>query len=44
MKDDRVFIEHIQASINKIELYILGMDRIAFSKDTLVQDAVIRKL
>lgn len=44
MKDDRVYIEHIQASINKIELYILGMDRIAFSKDTLVQDAVIRKL
>ncbi|MFN2379590.1 MAG: DUF86 domain-containing protein [Bacteroidales bacterium] len=44
MKDDRVYIEHIQASINKIALYILGMDRKAFSSDTLVQDAVVRQL
>jgi uncharacterized protein with HEPN domain len=44
MKDDRVYIEHIQASISKIELYILVMDLKAFSKTTLVQDAVVRQL
>lgn len=32
MKDDSIYIEHILASINKIELYILGMDRKAFLK------------
>jgi uncharacterized protein with HEPN domain len=44
MKDDLVYIEHIQQSINRIFLYISGKDHDAFLNDQLTQDAVVRQL
>ncbi|QGM46464.1 HepT-like ribonuclease domain-containing protein [Methylocystis heyeri] len=44
MKARRVrdYIEHIVAAIGRIESYVEGIDRAAFIKSSLVQDAVIR--
>lgn len=44
MKDDRIFVEHILESISDIEAYIKDLDFSTFSKNILIQDAVIRKL
>ncbi|MFC4766837.1 DUF86 domain-containing protein [Effusibacillus consociatus] len=43
MKDDRIYIAHILSSIQKIETYT-SLDRDAFVKSELIQDAVIRNL
>jgi uncharacterized protein with HEPN domain len=44
MKDDRIYIEHILQSIERIETYISGKDHQSFSEDYLTQDAVVRQL
>ena len=44
MKDDRIYIEHILQSIERIGSYIYGKDQKYFSEDYLTQDAVIRQL
>ena len=44
MKDDRVYIEHILQSIDRIQNYILGKDHDSFTGDQLTQDAVVRQL
>ena len=44
MKDDRIYIEHILQSINRIEQYISGKDHQSFSNDFMTQDAVVRQL
>lgn len=44
MKDDRIYIEHILQSIERIGSYILVKDQHEFSEDYLTQDAVIRQL
>ena len=44
MKDDRIYIEHILQSIEKIQSYISGKDQESFSNDSLTQDAVVRQL
>ena len=44
MKDDRLYLIHIGECIERIESYVRGMDRAAFLKSSLVQDAVIRNL
>lgn len=44
MKDDRIYIEHILQSIERIGSYIFGKDQQEFSEDNLTQDAVIRQL
>ncbi|MFO8234481.1 MAG: DUF86 domain-containing protein [Bacteroidales bacterium] len=44
MKDDRIYIDHIQESIDKIEQYLSGKDYDAFSKNSLIQDAIVRQL
>ncbi len=44
MKDDRVYIEHILQSINRIQNYISGKDQESFAIDQLTQDAVVRQL
>ena len=36
------YIEQIISAIERIETYVQGVDREAFNKNTLVQDAVIR--
>jgi len=44
MKDDKIYIEHIQRGIARIKLYIEGKNYQSFSEDFLAQDAVIRQL
>ena len=44
MKDDRIYIEHILQSIEKIQSYIQGKDQETFSNDSITQDAVVRQL
>jgi len=44
MKDDRLYIEHILLSIERIESYITGENHQSFSDDYLTQDAVVRQL
>jgi uncharacterized protein with HEPN domain len=44
MKDDKLYLIHIAESIQKIELYIAGLDFSTFMEQTLVQDAVLRNL
>ncbi|MCF8379945.1 MAG: DUF86 domain-containing protein [Bacteroidales bacterium] len=44
MKDDRIYIEHIQKSIERIESYLSLKDHHSFSDDHLTQDAVVRQL
>jgi len=44
MKDDRIYIEHILQSIERIESYIEGKDHNSFSEDYMTQDAVVRQL
>jgi len=42
-RDDKVYLQHINDSINKIEEYVRGIDKPAFLQSTLLQDAVIRQ-
>ncbi|MFC1733808.1 DUF86 domain-containing protein [candidate division KSB1 bacterium] len=42
MKDDSIYIDHILQSINRIFEYTKGITKTAFSKNNLIQDAVIR--
>ena len=44
MKDDLIYLGHIQDSIKAIKSFTKGMDRASFKKNRLVQDAVIRNL
>jgi uncharacterized protein with HEPN domain len=44
LKDDEVYLLHIRKSIRKIRKYTTSIDRDAFLKNDLVQDAVIRQL
>ncbi|HPC99136.1 MAG TPA: DUF86 domain-containing protein [Bacteroidales bacterium] len=43
MKDDRIYIDHILQSIEKISSYLGGIDYKTFTEDFLKQDAVIRQ-
>ena len=44
MKDDRIYIEHILQSIERIESYIAGKDYKTFLKEFITQDAVVRQI
>ena len=44
MKDDKIYIEHILKSIDRIEAYLSGKDHQSFSDDFMTQDAVVRQL
>ena len=43
-RDDRVYIDHILQSIDRILKYISGKDQDNFNEDQLTQDAVVRQL
>lgn len=43
-KSDHIYLIHILDSISKIELYLKGVDKAVYDKDTLIQDGVIRQL
>jgi uncharacterized protein with HEPN domain len=44
MKDDRLYLIHIQECIERIESYITGKDKQQFMNSTLLQDAIVRNL
>ena len=44
MKDDKIYIEHILQSIDRIGAYLSGKDHQSFSDDFMTQDAVVRQL
>jgi uncharacterized protein with HEPN domain len=44
MKDDLVYIKHIQEAIEKIQGYIADLDYEAFAQDEKTLDAVVRNL
>jgi uncharacterized protein with HEPN domain len=44
MKDDLVYIEYIQSSVDRILSYTEGLDFDSFLQNHLVQDAVVRQL
>jgi uncharacterized protein with HEPN domain len=44
MKDDKIYIEHILQSIDRIKAYLSGKDHQSFSDDFMTQDAVVRQL
>ena len=44
MKDDKIYIEHILQSIDRIGTYLAGKDHQSFSDDFMTQDAVVRQL
>lgn len=43
MKDDRLYLIHIQECIERVERYTAG-GRAVFLSDTMIQDAVLRNL
>ncbi|MEA1978864.1 MAG: DUF86 domain-containing protein [Chloroflexota bacterium] len=43
-KDEKVYLRHIQDSIEKIESYVSGINRDEFFEKSMIQDAVIRQL
>jgi len=44
MKDDSIYIDHIKASIDRIQQYISGLEQSTFLEDLKTQDAVVRQL
>lgn len=44
MKKDSLYVGHILKAVEDIERYVANVDFERFSKDTLVQDGVMRKL
>ena len=42
-RDDRDYLKHIEAAIEKIQRYTNGMDQASFGANDLVQDGVIRQ-
>jgi len=44
MKDNSIYIDHIKASIDRIQQYIAGFNRNSFLNDLKTQDAVVRQL
>lgn len=43
-KDPKVFIQHIKESIEQIENHVGKVTKEKFSKNTIIQDAVIRRI
>jgi uncharacterized protein with HEPN domain len=44
MKEDRLYLIHIEESIDRIHSYVAGLDFPDFMQKSLVQDAVLRNL
>ena len=43
IRDDTIYLRHIQDAINRIEVYVNGLDHKGFIHSSLVQDGVIRQ-
>lgn len=44
MKDDRLYLIHIDECIGRIESYVKGVNKQQFLDSTLIQDAIVRNL
>ncbi len=44
MKEEKVYIKHILDSIERLESYIQGANKEKFMKESIIQDAIIRKI
>jgi len=44
VRDDRLYLIHIQESIGRIESYLAGKGQADFFASTLIQDAILRNL
>jgi len=44
MKDDTIYLEHIENNLNRIVSYASGISQEAFLKNTQLQDACIRQI
>ena len=44
MKDDKLYLVHIQECIDRVESYVGAEGKTAFMASTLIQDAVLRNL
>jgi uncharacterized protein with HEPN domain len=44
MKDDKLYLIHIDECLERIESYIKDIDKKAFMNSSLIQDAVVRNL
>ncbi len=44
MPDDTVYLQHILDAIQKIDMYLAGIDEPSFYAHSLIQDGVIRQL
>lgn len=44
MKDDKLYLIHIDECIERIESYVKGINKEVFMNSTLIQDAVVRNL
>ena len=44
MKDDKLYLIHIDECLERIESYTKDIDKKAFMDSTLIQDAVVRNL
>ena len=44
MKNDKVYLEHILESIDKIEGFIQGITKFDFDQNVMIQDAIIRNI
>jgi uncharacterized protein with HEPN domain len=43
-RDETVYLQHILDAVTKAESYLLDVDEVAFSQNSLVQDGVIRQI
>jgi len=43
-RDDTVYLRHVLDAINKMEIYLTGIDETTFHAQSLIQDGVIRQL
>jgi uncharacterized protein with HEPN domain len=44
MRDESIYLRHMLDAIAKTEEYLQGLDEVTFSRNTLVQDGVIRQI
>jgi len=43
-RDDSVYLKHIRDAVAKIQVYVKGVSKSSFKRETLIQDAVIRQI
>lgn len=44
MRDDKAYLHHILDAIERVQLYVTGVDYETFTRNLLLQDGVVRQL